>query len=197
MRNLLMLACVAFCLALTGCCGPLGCGPGCGIPVGCNECDGLGASSNGSGSRGGGVGPACGGGCGIRSGCATGTCGVARPCGRACGGRLCGVATCGAQRIATRARNGAQRLANGASNTAVRFQNFKRSLVCGSGCGEAYIGEWISTPPDAYDPCRGDQFVGGTTMATRNVYSQSLWRSLLQCRRVFYYVRLRRSRLWW
>jgi len=45
-----------------------------------------------------------------------------------------------------------------------RVQNFKRSLVCGGGgCGETYIGEWISTPPDCSDPCCGDQFVGGAT----------------------------------
>lgn len=162
MRNLLMLACVVFCLASIGCCGPMGCGPGCGIPVGCNDCDGLGAGqSYGVGSR-----LACrDGACGIGGGCGcgVGACGVARPCGRACGGRLCGVAACGAQRLATRACNGAQLLANGACNSAVRFQSFKRSLVCGSGCGEAYIGEWTSTPPDAYDPCCGDQWVGGAT----------------------------------
>ena len=44
-----------------------------------------------------------------------------------------------------------------------RARQFKRSLVCGSGCGEAYVGEWISTPPDAQDPCCGDQWVGGAT----------------------------------
>ena len=44
------------------------------------------------------------------------------------------------------------------------LRNFKRSLVCGGGgCGETYVGEWISTPPDAYDPCCGGQFVGGAT----------------------------------
>ena len=163
MRNLLMLACVAFCLASIGCCGPMGCGPGCGIPVGCNDCDGLGVGqSYGVGAR-----LACrDGACGIGGGgcgCGVGACGVARPCGRACGGRLCGVAACGAQRLATRACNGAQLLANGACNSAVRLQSLKRSLVCGSGCGETYLGEWISTPPDAFDPCSGDQFVGGAT----------------------------------
>ncbi len=39
----------------------------------------------------------------------------------------------------------------------------KRNLVCGGGCGETYVGEWRSTPPDACDPCCGDQFVGGAT----------------------------------
>lgn len=39
----------------------------------------------------------------------------------------------------------------------------RRRVICGSGCGEAYLGEWISTPPDAVDPCCGSQFVGGAT----------------------------------
>ena len=43
------------------------------------------------------------------------------------------------------------------------LMNARRQLVCGSGCGEAYYGEWISTPPDAQDPCCGGQFVGGAT----------------------------------
>lgn len=42
-----------------------------------------------------------------------------------------------------------------------RVRNFKRQLICGSGCGERYVGEWISTPPDCQDPCCGDQWVGG------------------------------------
>jgi len=44
------------------------------------------------------------------------------------------------------------------------LRQFKRQLTCGGGgCGEVYAGEWISTPPDAFDPCCGDQFVGGAT----------------------------------
>jgi hypothetical protein len=39
----------------------------------------------------------------------------------------------------------------------------RRRMTCGAGCGETYRGEWISTPPDASDPCCGDQFVGGAT----------------------------------
>lgn len=39
--------------------------------------------------------------------------------------------------------------------------NARRSLVCGGGCGEAYYGEWTSSPPDAIDPCCGSDFVGG------------------------------------
>lgn len=42
------------------------------------------------------------------------------------------------------------------------LRNLRRQLTCGGGgCGEVYFGEWISTPPDCYDPCCGDQFVGG------------------------------------
>lgn len=42
------------------------------------------------------------------------------------------------------------------------FQGLKQRLTCGGGgCGEVYIGEWISTPPDCPDPCCDDQFVGG------------------------------------
>jgi hypothetical protein len=30
---------------------------------------------------------------------------------------------------------------------------FYRSRICGKGCGEIYMGEWISDPPDCCDPC--------------------------------------------
>jgi hypothetical protein len=80
-----------------GCCGPMGCGPGCGSYA-CNDCDG--------------------------------GCGPTMPCSPMDG-----------------------------------MRQFKRSLVCGGGCGEAYMGEWISTPPDACDPCCGDQWVGGAVRA--------------------------------
>lgn len=53
-----------------------------------------------------------------------------------------------------------QYIANGPLDA---LRNARRRMVCGSGCGEAYVGEWISTPPDAVDPCCGDQFVGGAT----------------------------------
>ena len=53
-----------------------------------------------------------------------------------------------------------QYIANGPIDA---IRNARRRLVCGSGCGEVYVGEWISTPPDAVDPCYGDQFVGGAT----------------------------------
>lgn len=79
-----------------GCCGPMGCGPGCGTGS-CFDCDGTAVAP----------------------------------------------------------------LPNGPLDG---LRNFKRSLVCGGGgCGETYIGEWISTPPDACDPCCGDQFVGGAS----------------------------------
>ena len=45
------------------------------------------------------------------------------------------------------------------------LRNARSRLICGSGCGEAYIGEWISTPPDRQDPCCNDQFVGGAVKA--------------------------------
>lgn len=54
----------------------------------------------------------------------------------------------------------AQYIANGPLDA---LRNARRRMVCGSGCGEAYLGEWISTPPDAADPCCGDQFIGGAT----------------------------------
>ena len=44
-------------------------------------------------------------------------------------------------------------------------RNLRRNAICGSGCGEAYIGEWTSTPPDCNDPCCGSQFVGGAVKA--------------------------------
>ena len=42
-----------------------------------------------------------------------------------------------------------------------RVRNFNRNLMCGSGCGERYVGEWTSTPPDCQDPCCGTQWGGG------------------------------------
>ena len=36
------------------------------------------------------------------------------------------------------------------------------SLFCGSGCGEVYIDEWASNPPDCRDPCSGADWVGGS-----------------------------------
>ena len=81
----------------SGCCGPRGCGVGCGN-VTCNDCDGCYAPVRG-------------------------------------GGPLAAI------------------------------QNARRGLICGSGCGETYVGEWISTPPDCQDPCCNSQFVGGAVKA--------------------------------
>ena len=43
------------------------------------------------------------------------------------------------------------------------LRNARRRLACGAGCGETYVGEWISHPPDSVDPCHGSQFIGGAT----------------------------------
>jgi len=51
MRTFLMLACIVISVASVGCCGPLGCGPGCDVPVGCNECDNFGSGRAYFGSR--------------------------------------------------------------------------------------------------------------------------------------------------
>ena len=87
-----------FAIIASGCCGPLGCGPGCGN-ISCSDCDG-----------------------GFRQG-----------------------------------------IPAGGPISAAR--NLRRSAICGSGCGEAYIGEWISTPPDCQDPCCNGQFIGGASKA--------------------------------
>jgi len=93
-RYFFILSLVLVSLISVGCCGPMGCGPGCDLPIGCNDCDGL---------------------------------GTAQIAGSPMGG----------------------------------LRQLKRQLVCGSGCGESYIGEWTSTPPDAQDPCCNNQWVGG------------------------------------
>ena len=33
-------------------------------------------------------------------------------------------------------------------------------LLCGSGCGEIYVDEWLSTPPECCDPCDGATWTG-------------------------------------
>ncbi len=45
------------------------------------------------------------------------------------------------------------------------LRQIKRNMTCGSGCGEVYVGEWRSTPPDCQDPCCGDQWTGGAIKA--------------------------------
>lgn len=54
------------------------------------------------------------------------------------------------------------------------LRNFKRRVMCGAGCGETYVGEWISTPPDAQDPCCGTEFVGGAVKC-RPFSNQFCW----------------------
>ena len=88
-------------------------------------------------------------GCGV--GCSTGCndCGSASVSGCGCGAGQCSGGACGAR----------------AGGPFSGLRNARKSLICGSGCGEAYIGEWISTPPDCQDPCCNDQFVGGAVKA--------------------------------
>lgn len=38
-----------------------------------------------------------------------------------------------------------------------------RSLFCGSGCGEVYVDEWLSSPPECCDPCSGADWDGGSS----------------------------------
>lgn len=45
------------------------------------------------------------------------------------------------------------------------LRQLRKQMVCGSGCGGVYVGEWISTPPDCEDPCCGEQWIGGATKA--------------------------------
>lgn len=61
-----------------------------------------------------------------------------------------------------------------------RLRNLRKGLVCGSGCGEVYVGEWTSTPPDCADPCCGTDFVGGATPCRPNCWQPGkLMRQLL------------------
>ena len=75
----------------------------------------------------------------------------------------CGIG-CGNGACSDCNRGFGQPLAGGPIN-AVR--NLRRSATCGSGCGETYIGEWTSTPPDANDRCCGENFAGGAVKVHR------------------------------
>jgi hypothetical protein len=108
-RGRILLACVVLSLMSVGCCGPMGCGPGCGIPSGCNDCDGIGY-----------------------------------------GDRV----------IPHRPLDGLRQL--------------RKNMVCGAGCGEVYVDEWISTPPDCSDPCCDTDFVGGAVKARPGCWSPGL-----------------------
>lgn len=94
-----MFAIMAIALLASGCCGPAGCGPGCGSGH-CNDCDGLSVKEVGT-----------------------------------------------------------------PLSPLDDLRNLRRQLICGGGCGETYMGEWISTPPDCNDPCCDGQFVGGAVAA--------------------------------
>lgn len=54
----------------------------------------------------------------------------------------------------------------------------RHRLTCGSGCGELYWGEWISTPPDPCDPCDGcGNHIGERCCSPR------WWQQLTTCNR--------------
>jgi hypothetical protein len=137
-------ACLAACLACTGCCGGLDCGGAdcgpkwwsvgpyaymkydcacetCG-PGGCNGCGGEGCTCGGK--------VACGDQCTGAPGCGCGACGGAigaGECPNACGGCCC-------------CRPNGKCWVLGA--------------VCGcSGCGDLYWNEWYNDPPQCYEPC--------------------------------------------
>lgn len=93
-RSTLLFLGLAIGILASGCCGPMGCGPGCEIP--CNDCAGVGVAGN--------------------------------------------------------------YISNGPLEG---LRNWRKGLTCGYGCGETYVDEWISTPPDCSDPCCNEQWVGG------------------------------------
>lgn len=41
------------------------------------------------------------------------------------------------------------------------FGNLRRTLACGSGCGEIYYGEWVSNPPNTCNECDARGFAYG------------------------------------
>ena len=86
-------------------------------------------------------------GCGV--GCSTGCNDCSGASVSGCGAGQCSGGACGAR----------------GGGPFSQLRNARKGLICGSGCGEAYIGEWISTPPDCQDPCCNDQFVGGAVKA--------------------------------
>ena len=82
----------------------------------------------------------------------SGCCAPLGPIGPGCG--VTGCNDCSGAAVRT------QYIANGPIDA---LRNARRRAVCGAGCGEVYVGEWISTPPKVADPCCGSQFVGGAT----------------------------------
>jgi hypothetical protein len=98
-------------------------------------------------------------GCG-HAGCAAGTCGVAEPC------SSCATSACDSCEVGGFVGDDCGCWAGGdacgpavhVGSCAQGFLSFARTalhntLTCGSGCGELYIDEWYSDPPDACDPC--------------------------------------------
>jgi len=59
------------------------------------------------------------------------------------------------------------------------LRQLRRRMVCGSGCGGAYYGEWRSTPPDCEDPCCGGQWVGGAVPARPFCWQPGMYRDLI------------------
>ena len=49
------------------------------------------------------------------------------------------------------------------------------SLFCGSGCGEVYVDEWLSGPPECCDPCSGADWVGGVSSCGCSVCRAACW----------------------
>lgn len=47
------------------------------------------------------------------------------------------------------------------------LRNWRRSLVCGGGCGEVYYGDWINHPPNCCDPCDNQVAVVGPHQRVR------------------------------
>lgn len=127
-RSLLAAVATIGAAVATGCCGmyPCGSGLGCGHS-GC----GMGACAVEQ--------PCCdGGGC---NSCGVGGT-VSESCGSCAGGSPCG--TCGPGAYVGSCAQGFLGFARSALHN---------SLTCGSGCGDLYIDEWYSDPPDACDPC--------------------------------------------
>ena len=121
----------------SGCCcyGPQGGALGAGYAAG-----GYGAAGCGPGR------------CGVGGGCSGGAC--RGPGGPFAGGACClclpkPIIWCGEQNECGPA--GCQSCA-GPTECGI-LPAMRRCLTCGKGCGEVYLGEWISDPPDCCDPC--------------------------------------------
>ena len=69
-----------------------------------------------------------------------------------CCGPRCGVSSC----------NDCDGIGYGEKTIPLRpFQRLRDgSLFCGSGCGEVYVDEWVSNPPECCDPCQGADWIG-------------------------------------